>query len=302
MLRGIIPLVVGVGVGVGLAFGLPGLIRAYEQQGTPLPPPVPPPALAAALPAAAFDAGALDAGTLDAGTAPPPATEPLDAGAAESLPLPKNAREEFERRFTNPELRDAMLAYFAGKVPEALAKVQAARQSAKNISDQVLGEALEPQLAKVSELLTRGEQAVLYNAATADTFFTQALEVDERLVMPPRADNLSAEDRQALKLRMKSAVRSRIESTMATHTESQGRVSLKRKDEAAACLMWKVGLRYAPENKKLKQHITTTCVPRALTALKVVRSCDAINGVLDFAPDDQKVVDAAARARKRLCR
>ncbi len=206
---------------------------------------------------------------------PPPPPDPA-----------KMAKEELTKRYPEPEMGRALVAYFTGDFQLAPVPLQKITENMNKAQYHETARALLLDVNNAINLYENGTTEITNDRPDkAETPFLKALAVDERLVLGDRAAKLSAEEKKKELEKRVSFVRKAIVETMSSKAYEKGKGLADRKDFRAACKMWKLGSNFSRSNIDLLKALTNVCTKRAQDAFDRAQSCEQLKAALDFAVD-----------------
>ena len=198
----------------------------------------------------------------------------------------KYAKDEFKRRFGEPELAYAMGLYFDGKVREAQPLLQKVKETREKAKWHAIADELYKDISTVQGLFNDGQNELADERPDrAAEPLTEALEVDERLVLGPEKMKLSEEDRKKELEKASSYFRRNIRQEMAQKCYEKGKGLADRQDFRAACKMWKLGYGFYKGNTDLLRAVTNVCTVRASGEFENAGDCSGLDRAAEFAVD-----------------
>ncbi|MFZ5446669.1 MAG: hypothetical protein ACOZQL_42170 [Myxococcota bacterium] len=209
------------------------------------------------------------------------------------------AMRELAQRSSEPELGRALGQYFQGHFVEAPVTLQKVLETMSKAAAHDEARALLGDLQHAISLFEAGQSHLLRGEVErAADRFRQALELDERLMLGARADELNPEERRRALAVRTSYLRRSANEALASAAYEKGRGLADRKDFRAACLAWKLGLEFDRGHLDLLRAATVVCTTRA-RELSDADSCAALRQVLDFAVDGDGYREQALEALAR---
>lgn len=196
----------------------------------------------------------------------------------------KLAKEELARRYQEPLLGRALVAYFQGDLQSAPVQLQKVLEDMGKAEHHAQARALQLDVGTAISLYENGNTELLNDRPEkAALIFGRALEVDARLVLGDPSASLGAQERRRqLELRA-SFVRKAIVETMTSASYVKGRDFADRRDFRAACRMWKLGSDFNRSSIDLLKALTNVCTRRAQESFENAQSCEELRVALDFA-------------------
>jgi hypothetical protein len=199
----------------------------------------------------------------------------------------KDRVEQFNQIYKAKELADAIGLYFNGKASEASAMLA---NRVENISEKASLHAaaadLRKQMITVEQLYKDGQGELGNNRPDkANEPFTEALQLDEKLVLGPIKSALPPEQRKKELEKLTSYYRQNIQQDMASAAYVRGKDLMDRQDRRQACRMWKLGFSYWKGNVDLLRAVSNICTGEAQARLEAAASCEDLTVVLEFAVD-----------------
>jgi tetratricopeptide (TPR) repeat protein len=207
---------------------------------------------------------------------PPPPPDPA-----------KMAKDELTKRYAEPEMGRALVAYFTGAFQLAPVPLQKITENMNKAQFHEEARALLLDVNNAINLYENGTTEITNDRPDkAEAPFLKALAVDERLVLGnDRAAKLSAEEKKKELEKRVSFVRKSIVETMSSKAYEKGKGLADRKDFRAACKMWKLGANFSRSNIDLLKALTNVCTKRAQESFDRAQSCEQLKAALDFAVD-----------------
>ena len=198
----------------------------------------------------------------------------------------KMAKEELAKRYPEPEMGRALVAYFAGDFQTAPVPLQKITENMNKAQYHEAARALLLDVNNAINLYENGTTEITNDRPDkAETPFLKALAVDERLVLGDRAGKLSADEKKKELDKRQSFVRKSIVETMSSKAYEKGKGLADRKDFRAACKLWKLGSNFSRSNIDLLKALTNVCTKRAQESFDRAQSCEQLKAALDFAVD-----------------
>ncbi len=185
------------------------------------------------------------------------------------------------------ELADAVNLYFDGRATEGVASLQ--NKVLSNIEKAQLhagARGLGKQITTVEQLYKAGQGELGNNRPDkAEEFFTEALTIDEQLVLGPEKLALPADKKKKELEKLTSYYRRNIQQDMAAACYARGKDLADRQDRRQACKIWKMGFSFWKGNSDLLRAVTNVCTQQAAQRLEAAGSCEDLDIVLEFAVD-----------------
>lgn len=198
----------------------------------------------------------------------------------------KTAKEELAKRYPEPEMGRALVAYFTGDFQLAPVPLQKITENMNKAQYHEAARALLLDVNNAINLYENGTTEITNDRPDkAEAPFLKALTVDERLVLGDRAGKLSAEEKKKELEKRVSFVRRSIVETMSSKCYEKGKGLADRKDFRAACKMWKLGANFSRSNIDLLKALTNVCTRRAQESIDRADSCEQLKAAMDFAVD-----------------
>ncbi|MEN9799814.1 MAG: hypothetical protein RL653_3511, partial [Pseudomonadota bacterium] len=142
--------------------------------------------------------------------------------------------EYARRRYSEKTFQDALVSYWKGNAGEAVVKLQKLRENRDKALLHAEADALRKDVENVANLYKTGGTALQkLNVQDADVVFTEALELDQRIM-------------QEMTLKRPSSFRVNIQKDMALAAMQAGRMlANQRQDERRACQLFRLGMKYS---------------------------------------------------------
>ncbi len=214
----------------------------------------------------------------------------------------KEQRDIFVSLYKAKELSDAVSLYFAGKATEGMASLQ--NRVVNNIEKAPLHEQaknLGKQITTVEQLYKAGQGELGNNRPDkAHDFFSEALVVDEQLVLGPEKSALSMEKKKKDLDKLTSYYRRNINQDMASSCYARGKDLMDRQDRRQACKIWKMGFSYWRGNTDLLRAVTNVCTQEAARRLEAASNCEDLDVVLEFAVDGDGHKEQVEKKKEEL--
>lgn len=223
---------------------------------------------------------------------------PLQVGEGPS----KRVKEDFVRRYPDPELGRALGLYFDGKFTEMHVPLSKLQENIEKAKVHELAKALSRDITTASNLYQTGATELNNDKPErAAEPFRGALAIDEKLMLGDAAPAFGSEEAKRQELeRRKSYVRQRISDDMPNKTLEKGRGFADRHDYRAACRVWKLGMSFSKTNLDLLKALTNVCSNRASEAFKSADTCERLRAVLEYAVDGDGYKEKATAAYEDL--
>jgi ABC transport system ATP-binding/permease protein len=201
-------------------------------------------------------------------------------------PDPKRlAREEFAKRFPDPDMGEALIRYFDNR-SDARVPLQRIRENMNRAGEHDQARALQADIDTAQNLYQTGVGELAREAPErAEAPFRAALVVDSKLVLGDRDATLSEDEKRKELEKRSSFIRKTIIETMASACYERGKTLADRKDFRQACKLWKLGASFSRGNIDLLKALTNVCTRRAQDTLARAENCEQLKQVLDFAVD-----------------
>ncbi len=222
-------------------------------------------------------------------------------------PDPKRlAREEFAKRFKDPDMGEALIRYFDNR-SDARVPLQRIRENMNRADEHDQARALQTDIDTAQNLFQNGRTEIAREAPErAEEPFRQALQVDERLVLGDRLATLTEDEKRKELDKRTSFIRNAIIETMAATCYERGKTLGDRKDFRQACKVWKLGASFSRGNIDLLKALTNVCTRRAQETLGRAENCEQLKQVIDFAVDgdglkkqaEEKMIEFGCEAAK----
>ncbi len=209
----------------------------------------------------------------------------------------KRVKEEFIKRYPDPEMGRALGLYFDGKFQEMLIPLQKIQDNMQKAAFHDRARELGRNMSTAANQYQSGSTEVSNDKPEkAEGPFREALAIDEKLVMgdapPPAKDDARHKE---LERRM-SFVRRSIIDMMAKHTLEKGRGYADRHDDIKACAVWKLGMSFSRSNIDLLKALTNVCTKKASEKMKTAQTCEELKAVLKYAVDQDTFREKALAA------
>lgn len=211
----------------------------------------------------------------------------------------KRAKEDFMKRYPDPDMGHALELYFDGKFQEMLVPVQ-------RIQDSMQKSKLHDQARELSRNMTSAANQYKSGSTElgndkpekAEEPFRNALAIDEKLVMGETVGTNEALRRELD--RRKSFVRRNILEEMSKSTYQKGKGFADRQDWRQACRVWKLGMSFSKSDTDLLRAVTNKCTGRAAEFFKTANSCEELKAVLEYAVDGDTYKEKATAAMAEM--
>jgi ABC transport system ATP-binding/permease protein len=207
----------------------------------------------------------------------------------------KAVKEEFQARYTEPEMARAMGLYYDGKFNDAVLPLQKIRETMAKAALHDAAREMQGQITQAINYFNSGTGDVQSDKLeSADRAFHKALEIDAKLVL---GDKKFGHDERKRELEKRSSyVRRHVIDDMSASCYQKGKLAADRNDFRLACKVWKMGAEYSLSNLDLIKALTNVCSNRASQAVEKGGSCVALKAALDFAVEGdhmrEKIEDA----------
>lgn len=214
----------------------------------------------------------------------------------------KSLKDEFLKRYKNPEMGESLVRYFDGR-EDSLVLLQKITENMSRADEHDAAKALMGDIAMADNQM-KGGLTELTNGKPdrAAPKFRKALEIDEKLVLADKRTKMDDEARRAELDRRPSFVRRTVIEMMSKSCLDRGRISAEHQDFAEACRLWKLGASFSRSNMDLLQALTRQCTQRAGDKLKSARGCRELQQVVDFAVDGDGIRELAlAKMEEEHC-
>ena len=181
----------------------------------------------------------------------------------------EEVRNEFQRRFPNESMVDALLSYWEGNASDAIVFLQKVREDPGRSELHAAADDLRKQISLVDHLFKAGESALqAEDPERAKEPFEEVLQYD-RSVMGDLCD------------RRPSFFGRNIRQDMASHSYQRGRYWADRADARRACRIWKLGAQFYRGNLQLLQALRY-CTEKGRELLHSARRCSDLAEVLEL--------------------
>lgn len=142
--------------------------------------------------------------------------------------------EYARRRYPEKTFQEALVSYWKGNAGDAVVRLQKLRETRDKALLHADADALRKDIENVANLYKTGGTALQkLNVQDADLVFTEALELDQRIM-------------QEMTLKRPSSFRVNIQKDMALAAMQAGRVlANQRQDERRACQLFRLGMKYS---------------------------------------------------------
>jgi len=214
----------------------------------------------------------------------------------------REQRDVFVNLYKAKDLSDAVGLYFVGKATEGMASLQ--NRVVNNIEKAPLHEQaknLGKQITTVEQLYKAGQGEIGNSRPDkAHEFFSEALVIDEQLVLGPEKAALPLEKKKKDLDKLTSYYRRNINQDMATSCYARGKDLMDRQDRRQACKIWKLGFSYWRGNTDLLRAVTNVCTQEAARRLEAAGGCEDLEVVLEFAVDGDGHKEQVEKKKEEL--
>ncbi|MBL9037703.1 MAG: FHA domain-containing protein [Archangium sp.] len=208
----------------------------------------------------------------------------------------RKVKEEFAKRYPDPDMGRAVGLYFDGKFQEMVVPLQKIQENMSKAELHDQARTLAKDLTSISSHFATGSTEINNDKPErAEEPFRRALELDEKLMLAELKAPADDVRRRELE-RRKSFVRRSIIETMTSSCYQKGKIAADRNDFRQACKMWKLGMSFSKSNIDLLRALTNVCTKKAGEVLKSANRCEMFRSVLDYAVDGDPYKEKAIQA------